>query len=146
MERRIYIWFAGLLLVVACGLVVHTLEVRDSIAPVLIANGRRSMTYSISRHYYTAGIFSCALLLPVICAIVSYVAHRGQEIDPVSWFFVAAFYLAFALLWIDLDRVVAASGQHSVSVPMRGYDPMGLLVFAGFAGLGFWKWKQNAGS
>jgi hypothetical protein len=146
MERRIYIASVSLLLIVACGLVIHTLGVRDSIQPVLISSGSRSMSYSMSRHYYTSGILSSALLLPIFCAMFSYLAHRGQEIDPVSWFFVAAFYLVFAVLWIDLDRVYAASNELMLPGPQHAYDPMVLVFFTGFMGAGFWKWKQNAGS
>lgn len=144
MERQLYNWAAGLVALAGLALALHMLAIENSI-PAAVWLGGRQGSRAISRHYYVAAILLNAILLPAICMIVAFVAHMGQEVDVVSWFFVAGFYAAISWLWWESSRATLAAqldpSQITVIRPVS--NPLALLGFAVVASAGFWKWKQN---
>ena len=143
MERKLYIWFSGLVALAGIVLALHLLRIEDSIPPFVKLQGRHS-GFSVSRDHYVRTMLLAAFLLPVICWLFSFVAHVGREIDIVSWIFVAGFYAAIWWLSWEVDHAYQINDPRPVGFVVGSVsDPTSLLLFAIGAGLGFWKWKQD---
>ncbi len=144
MERKLYPWILLLLGVAGIALAMHVLRIKDSIPATVKLYGRAGYSYSVSRDFYVRAIFLDAFLLPVVCGVFALVAHAGREIDMVSWFFVAGFYLAFWWLGWQVDHLQPISGPQTGAFFFTNFsNPLSLLAFAIGTGLGFWKWKQD---
>lgn len=143
MERKLYVGVSGLVALAGIVLVLHLLRIEDTIPPIVKLQGRHS-GYLVTRDHYIRSMLLAALLLPVICWLFSFVAHMGREIDIVSWFYVAGFYLAIWWLSWEVDHAYQIGDQHPVGIMVGSVsDPTSLLLFAIGTGLGFWKWKQD---
>jgi hypothetical protein len=105
-QRKLYIWVAGLLGLAGIVLAVHVLWVNDSVPATVTLRIGRNTVHSVSRASFVGAILVDASLLPVICWFFAVVAHAGRiEIDKLSWLFVAAFYLALWWLGFEVDHV-----------------------------------------
>jgi hypothetical protein len=143
MERRLYILVSGLVAFAGFVLAMHVLQIKDAI-PVTIKLQGRHYGYSMSRGYYVRAMLLSAFLLPVLCALVGYVAHLGREIDVVSWIFVSGFYLAIWWLAWEADHAYQTTATNMTGIRVGSVsDPLALLGFALAASLGFWKFKQD---
>jgi L-lactate permease len=85
-------------------------------------------------------LFLGLFMLPLICAMFGFVAHRGRAVDFVSWFFLAAFYVALWWFRWEVTQLInaPATGVRVGSVT----DPLEVLLLAVATGFGFWRWKQ----
>jgi hypothetical protein len=144
MDRKLYICFVGMLAVAGGALAMHLLRMQDPIPAVLEMHSRYGI-YNVTRHYLEHSILLDAFLLPIVCAIFAFVAHLGRETDIISWVFVGGFYVAFWYLAWEADHAFLATvpNPREISVTYPVSSPVGLLLFAIAAGLGFWKWKQD---
>jgi hypothetical protein len=145
MERKLYIWAAALLGLAGVVLAVHVWGKENSLPAMVTVYGRTS-GHSVSREVYVRTILLDAFLLPAICGLFAFVAHAGREIDIISWFFVAGFYLALWWLRLEVDHLSQIGGPQTKGITVDStVSPLGLLAFAVGTGLAFWKWKQDWG-
>ncbi len=148
-QRKLYIWVAGLLGLPGLALAVHVLWVNDSAPAIVTLRTWRHSGHSVSLASFVRAILVDAFLLPVICWFFAAVAHAGRiEIDMFSWLFVAAFYLALWWLGFEVHHAylyqISNRTPEGIRLPTGAItDPLGVLAVAVASGFIFWKWKQE---
>jgi hypothetical protein len=148
MERKFYKSFIGFLAFVAYALALRLLWVWNSFPATLwVRYGTRvPRSFQMPRGQYVAWLALDLVLLPVLCAAFAYAAHRGEDIDLVSWAFVVLFYVILWFLWHDMDAATsqgAEAGGRFLALQRGLQHPLGPIGLASAAGIGFWKWKQS---